>query len=46
MCEVFPQVVTHKDAGSALETFSPVSATIERLVATATTLDISGHYWC
>lgn len=45
MCEVFPQVVTQKDAGSTLETFSAASATIQRLVATATTVVISGYYW-
>lgn len=44
MCEVFPQVATQKDPGLTLETFSPVSATIHRLVVTARTVDICAYY--
>lgn len=39
MCELFPQVATQKDPGLALETFSTLGGTAQRLVATAATVD-------
>lgn len=39
MCERFPQVATLKDPGLPLETFSTLLGTVQRLVATAATVD-------
>lgn len=39
MCELFPQVATLKGPGLPLETFSTLLGTVQRLVATAATVD-------